>query len=208
MSINLSPIATSDFVATLTDAATALRYKTNARPAPSLVVQALLQAEKASKQQRLTYPWEALLGDWQLGFTATRKAHFQRETAIGKGFYMPQFIPAQISFHAPPELLAQNLAQGDIRNQVQFGALALKLTGPARYLSKKNLLAFDFTQIQLCLFNRTIYQGAFRGGKAQTEDFDQRSVAELPFFAFFSVTDTWIAARGRGGGLALWVRQP
>jgi hypothetical protein len=211
MPTDLTSIAAPDFAATLTAAAMALQSKSPVRPTPSQVVQALLQAEKATKQQRLIYGWEALLGEWQLGFTAPRKAHFKGETAIGKGFYLPQFVPAQISFYSPTTTLNQDerqaLAQGNIGNQVQVGALKLRFSGPARYLGKKNLLAFDFTQIQLSLFNRSIYQGTFRSGNAPTVDFDQRSISTLPFFAFFGVTDTWIAARGRGGGLALWVRR-
>ena len=31
-------------------------------------------------------------------------------------------------------------------------------------------------------------------------------IAKLPFFAFFLITENLIAARGRGGGLALWIK--
>jgi len=80
------------------------------------------------------------------------------------------------------------------------------LTGPAQYLGKKNLLAFGFTHIQLCLFGRAIFSRELRGGKATAIDFYHQSIAKLPFFAFFLITEDLIAARGRGGGLALWVR--
>ena len=60
--------------------------------------------------------------------------------------------------------------------------------------------------MQLCLFNHAIYTGKFRGGKAATTDFYSQPIAKLPFFAFFLVTYDFIAARGRGGGLALWVK--
>jgi hypothetical protein len=90
---------------------------------------------------------------------------------------------------------------------VQLGSMLLKLTGPARYLGKKNLLAFDFTQMQISLFGRVIYNGKFGGSKDKIEDFYERAIAKLPFFAFFLVTEDLIAARGRGGGLALWIRE-
>jgi predicted nuclease of predicted toxin-antitoxin system len=32
------------------------------------------------------------------------------------------------------------------------------------------------------------------------------SIGNLPFFTFFAVADQYIAARGRGGGLAIWVK--
>ncbi len=189
----------TDFVAILERAAVSLRTK-ELRPSAKEVVDALLQAEKAAKQQRQVYPLESLFGQWRLCFTAPKNAHLKSGVALGKGFYVPQIAPAQISFHPSP-----NLSQAEITNSLQFGSLQFKLTGPARYLDKKNLLAFDFTHMELSLFNRAIYSGGFRGGKLKNADFEQQSISKLPFFAFFLVTKDFIAARGRGGGLALWV---
>lgn len=202
MTAELTPTV-PDFVTTLTDAAVAFRNKSSDRPCSKVVVNALLQAEKAAKQQRLTYPLKSLLGDWRLCFTAPRKAHLQSGIALGKGFYVPQIAPAQISFTQAST--SEHPSKAEISNQIQFGPLLFKLTGPAQYLGKKNLLAFDFTYIQLYLFERGVYSG-FRGGTKAT-DFYDRSIAKLPFFAFFLVTENFIAARGRGGGLAIWVKQ-
>ena len=184
----------------LDHAAASLRSKSD-RPEAKEVVKALLQAEKAAKQQKLVYPLESLFGQWRLCFTAPKNAHFRSGVALGKGFYVPQIAPAQISFCS-----SQNLGEARITNSVQFGSLQLKLTGPAHYLDKKNLLMFDFTQVEILLFNRAVYSGGFRGGKLKEADFYKRSVA-TPFFAFFRVTEDLIAARGRGGGLALWVKE-
>ena len=201
MTADLTPTTEPDFVATLSLAAAALKNRRSDRPPAKKVVNALLQGEKAAKQQRLTYPLQSLLGNWQLYFTAPRKAHLSGEVATGKGFYIPQIATAQISFTQTPIS-----GQLEIGNQIQFGQLLFKLTGPARYLGKKNLLAFDFNQMQLCLFNRAIYSGSFRGGEAAATDFSCQPIAKLPFNAFFLVTENFIAARGRGGGLALWVK--
>lgn len=203
----LTSTALPDFVATIAQAAAAVRAKKSDRPPAKEVVNALLQAEKATKQQRLTYSLESLLGDWRLCFTAPRSAHLKSGTAQGKGFYLPQIAPAQISFSLPASTTSESASQLEIGNQIHFGSLLFKLTGPAQYLGKKNLLAFDFTQMQLALFGRTVYSGEFRGGKATAKNFSTQSFAQLPFFAFFCVTEDLIAARGRGGGLALWVRQ-
>ena len=185
----------------LDHAAASLRTKSD-RPEAKEVVKALLQAEKAAKQQKLVYPLESLFGQWRLCFTAPKNAHFKSGVALGKGLYIPQIAPAQISFCS-----SQNLGEARITNSLQFGSLQLKLTGPTRYLDKKNLLMFDFTQVEILLFNRAIYSGWFRGGKLKNADFYKRSVAKAPFFAFFRVTEDFIAARGRGGGLALWVKE-
>lgn len=203
----LTSTAKPDFVATLAHAAVALRDGTGDRPSATAVVNALLQAEKAAKQQRLTYPLEPLLGHWRLYFTAPRKARLRGGMALGKGLYVPQIAPAQISFATQAPTLGESSGKAEISNQIQFGPLLFKLTGPAHYLGKKNIMAFDFTHMQLCLFGRAVYSGNFRGGKAQAQDFYDRSIAKLPFFAFFLVTEDFIAARGRGGGLALWVKE-
>jgi hypothetical protein len=206
MTSNVSPIAsTADFLATLTQAANSLHHKTD-RPSAKSVVAALLTAEKTAKQQRLTFPTEALIGQWQLCFTAPRNAHFNQNVARGRGFYVPRIAPAHISF-SRMESAESNTSWLAIGNQVQVGSLQLKLTGPARYLGKKNLLAFDFTEWQLTAFGRRLYGGEFRGGRAKAENFANQPIAQLPFFAFFLITEEFIAARGRGGGVALWVRR-
>jgi hypothetical protein len=206
LSPDLSSIAsTADFLATLTQAANSLHHKTD-RPSTKSVVAALLTAEKTAKQQRLTFPADALIGQWQLRFTAPRNAHFKQNEPTGRGFYVPRMAPAQISFRRI-ESTEPNTSWLAINNQVQIGSLRLKLTGPARYLGKKNLLAFDFTEWQLTAFSRRLYGGEFRGGQDKAENFASQSIAKLPFFAFFLITEDFIAARGRGGGVALWVRR-
>ena len=194
-----------DFVATLTLAAAAFRDGSGNRPKAKAVVNALLQAEKLAKQQRLTYPLKSLLGHWRLCFTTPYKASLRGGIAMGKGLYVPQIARAHISFsnQAPT---SSHPGKVEISNSFQFSPLLFKLTGPAQYLGKKNLIKFDFTYMQLCLFGRAIYSGEFRGGTTAIDFYDQ-SIAKLPFFAFFLMTEDFIAARGRGGGLALWVKE-
>ncbi len=55
--------------------------------------------------------------------------------------------------------------------------------------------------------NRVVYNQPIRSGKVESEDFYNQPIAKLPFFAFFLVTENFIAARGRGGGLAIWVKE-
>ncbi|PMB39065.1 hypothetical protein CEN40_24535 [Fischerella thermalis CCMEE 5205] len=193
-----------DFTTVLEQAVSAYRGEASDRPAVPTVVNALLQAEKAAKQKKLTYPLTSLLGQWRLCFTTgTRKRKNRRGIELGRGFYLPKFGAAHICF-AATDIAAD---KGEISNQVQLGGLLLKFTGPARYLGKKNLLAFDFTQMQISLFGRVVYKQQIRGGQSQTEDFYNQSIAKLPFFAFFLVTEDLIAARGRGGGLAIWIKE-
>jgi len=204
MTGNVTSTAAPDFAA-LSQAAAAYRGQGGKVPIASLVVDALLAAEKTAKQERLAYNFESLVGTWRLCFvTGTRKVRQRGGIVLGKGLYVPKFAAAHISFSASSE---QNLGRGEISNQVQVGPVLLKLTGPAKYLGKKNLLAFDFTQMQISLFSRVVYNGQIRSGKVDSQDFYNQPISKLAFFAFFLVTEDFIAARGRGGGLALWIRE-
>lgn len=190
------------------------------RPSATAVVAALLQAEKSAKQQRLLYPVDQLLGNWRLGFTTGTRKQRRGGIALTRGFYLPGFVQAQIGFSAVDNLALAPVQSGPVQdepiqsgpvllrisNQIALGGICLRLTGPARYLNPKNLLAFDFTQLELSLAQRPLYRGNIRGGPQQAGSFSDKSIAQLPFFSFFLVTPTFIAARGRGGGLAIWVK--
>ncbi|MDF5711839.1 MAG: hypothetical protein PUP90_30235 [Nostoc sp. S4] len=203
MTANLT--STSDFITVVAQSVTAYRGQIDTRPSAEILVNALLQAEKAAKQQRLNYPFESLLGKWRLCFaTGTKKVRERGGIVLGKGLYVPKFVAIHICFSAN---LERDLDKGEIGNQVELLPILLKLTGPVQYMGKKNLLAFDFNQILISLFGRVVYNRQIRSGKVQSEDFYSQPIAKLPFFAFFLVTEDFIAARGRGGGLALWIRE-
>ncbi|MEB3337012.1 MAG: hypothetical protein VKJ46_06085 [Leptolyngbyaceae bacterium] len=197
-----------DFLSVLTEAATTFQTQSGSSYLPSeTVVKALLEAEKTAKQQRSPYSLDTLVGNWRLCFvTGTQKARKRAGIVLGKGRYVPDWVKIHLSVQIQAEVDPQP-DRGKIGNQVQLGALELKLTGPIQYSGKKNLLAFDFIHLQVHLFNRTVYSGGMRGGQAQAENFYERPISKLPFFAFFLVTPDFIAARGRGGGLALWIRE-
>ncbi len=179
-----------------------LEGKSDRTPATDLV-SALLGVEKLAKQTKLDIPITDLVGEWQLAFaTGAKKSKNRAGIRLGKGYYFPQFIPASISF--TPDATNPNI--GEIANQVAVGLVRLKLTGPYRYLGKKNLLAFDFINFEVRILDRIVYQGKMPSKKPSNRDFASKSIGELPFFSFIFASDHGISARGRGGGLALWVR--
>jgi hypothetical protein len=179
-----------------------LEGKSDRSPAADLV-SALLGVEKLAKQTKLDILITDLAGEWQLSFaTGAKKFKNKAGVRLGRGYYFPQFIPASISF--TPDQANPNI--GEIANQVAVGLVRLKLTGPYRYLGKKNLLAFDFVDFEVRILDRVVYQGKMPKKQKIDRDFASKSIAQLPFFSFISASNNGIAARGRGGGLALWVR--
>jgi len=181
--------------------------QSNSKPSPEAVVTALLEAEKNAKKNKIRYSFEQLIGHWQLCFiTGTKKTRQKAGIVLGAGRYIPQWIAKiQIAFSAEPVAEGEENSQiGRVENSVQVGAIALTLSGPTKFLVNKNILAFDFTRITVKLLGKTVYQGFIRGGEAREAEFFSLSVGKQAFFAYFLVEDGIIAARGRGGGLALW----
>jgi hypothetical protein len=183
------------------------------RPSPDAVLQVLLAAEKASKQQKTRCSMADLVGDWRLCWiTGTQKTRKRAGVVLGAGRYVPGFVTIQLSYTASPLVpdvpVESAFETGTMTNQVQCGPLSITLSGPAKLLKKNNILAFDFTRILLQLGNVTVYRGAVRGGATSEASFYQASVGKQAFFNYFLVQPNLLAARGRGGGLALWGRQP
>jgi hypothetical protein len=187
----------------LTDALAFLqRQQPQAPPAQDLVAD-LLKIEKHAKQQKQRYAYSQLLGNWRLRFiTGTVKARKQAGVALGPGRFLPQFLKIQIRY-AATDLDAD---RGTVQNSVSLGALKLQLTGPTQFWPKTNSLAFDFTHLQISIGKLTLYQGGVRGGEKRTAAFYEETLKDQAFFTYFAVQNTHLAARGRGGGLALWTR--
>lgn len=172
-------------------------------PAPADVIAALLAAEKQSKQAKQSYDYEQLLGSWRLGFVSgTQKKRARpgaKPTKVpGKGRFLPRFVTITITYTGE--------SRPTVQNSVFIGGVQLQLTGPTRFWPKTNSLGFDFTAIKASVGPLTLYNGSLRGGEAQAKKFESQSLKEQAFFTFFAVEERYIAARGKGGGLALWTR--
>ena len=182
--------------------------KLHSQPSPDVVVATLLAAEKNAKKTKTRYSFEQLIGNWQLCFiTGTKKTRKKAGIVLGAGRYIPQWI-AKISIAYSAESVAEgaeNSEIGQVENSVKVGAIELTLSGPTKFLPN-NILAFDFTRMTVKLLGKTVYQGYIRGGESREAIFFSSSVGKQAFFVYFLVENGIIAARGRGGGLALWGR--
>jgi len=84
----------------------------------------------------------------------------------------------------------------DITNSIKFGSLAIQFVGLGELQGKQPLLSFYFERIKLTIGKRVLINRAL-----ETPDKKDR-----PFFALIGIEEhgSWLAARGRGGGLAVW----
>ena len=82
-----------------------------------------------------------------------------------------------------------------LRNAVTLAGLTLQFTGPGALSGRQPLLKFRFEQVELLLGGFTLLKRGLQAPENGKE----------PFFALVSRSpEGWMAARGRGGGLALW----
>lgn len=183
----------------LQQAAQAILKRGVNKPPATELVNALLDLEKEARYQKPSHSFADLVGTWRLCFiTGTKKAKNRAGIILGAGRYLFAGIKIEIRFQ---------LTEGDrgqIDNIVQVGTVRLSVRGPAKFLSKKNLLAFDFTQIRIQILGITLYEGYIRRGKASEDSFYRKNIAQQAFFAYFIINTQLLAARGKGGGLALW----
>lgn len=177
------------------------------RPKSELLVEALLLAEKVNHQQKIKYNFQQLLGTWRLYFiTGTKNSRKNFANLIGAGFYLPPLIKITINYSQNKNNTVKE-ERGEVENKVQVGLVKFALTGPIKYITKKNILGFDFTHLTMSILETKIYQTDIRGGVESHNDFYQSSIKQQAFFSYFYVTESLIAARGRGGGLALWKKE-
>jgi hypothetical protein len=180
----------------------------NNRPAADQLLQFLLAEEKNSKKAKENITFESLVGTWRLYFiTGTQKAKKRAGIVLGKGRYLPSWLKITISYQKSEELESDEFIPGTISNEIVLGAVKLSVSGPVKFFPKTRLLAFDFSRMNLTVFNRCLYSGFIRDGERSETNFYQESIKKQAFFAYFLIAQTMIAARGRGGGLALWVEE-
>jgi hypothetical protein len=187
---------------------TAINCQKSSQPQAEAVVNALVNLEKAGKKAQRTVSYQELVGKWRLWFiTGTKKTRQRAGIMLGAGRYIPQWINIGLSYSRNPEVTLNNAEAGNVENSVSLGGLNLTLTGPTKFFQKQKLLAFDFTQMTIRLFGKVIYSGNIRQGKQSTDTFYEEPIKKQAFFRYFHIGEDCIAARGRGGGLALWRRE-
>ena len=167
-----------------------------------------ISALEKSKEKNVS--GEALTGKWRLIYTTGTKKVAANVNKTGGGSYFP--IPAVQSF---------DLNSGRIRNGIYLGPIKFFFDGPFIWREKLNMLEFTFTRVSFALgsagpWSKDIDDGKWdavkmaeqsaSSGQGNVEKGKPSKPGANPFFKFVYTDDKCIAARGRGGGLALWAR--
>ena len=147
----------------------------------------LLDRERRVRQHGTGLQAADLLGCWRL------------DQVWPKGSPRPSAFSGSLlrAVQARLEIAAAEAGEGELAlcNAVSLGPLELRFRGVGRLQGSRPLLQFSFQQLQLSLGGRVLVQRALPSPVPQ----------RLPFFALIGRDPSgWLAARGRGGGLALW----
>ncbi|WP_087069276.1 hypothetical protein [Cyanobium sp. NIES-981] len=152
---------------------------------------AILELERGSRGQGSGLGQEDLRGCWRLQRLWDRQA---RPLQVAAGLLRP--LAASLS------LTPGEHGQLAVRNSVRLGGLEVRFMGAGELRGRRPLLVFWFDRLELRLGERRLWQRPLA----------RPAERSLPFFALIASRregeKAWLVARGRGGGLALWRREP
>jgi hypothetical protein len=169
------------------------------------LAQALSQTERTEKRLLPSDSYAQLLGTWRLVFVSKAKKASRQ--------WIPAWVQIQITYAQDSTISLKPLTAqaasvlGRVYNQVQLGILKLTLSGPTVFNPTNGILAFDFTRFTVEVAERSLFSAPMRGGSKREAEFYDLPLKEQAFFRFFWITPQGVAARGKGGGLALWVKK-
>jgi len=144
----------------------------------------LLALERQAREHGTGLDVQALQGCWQLELVWPKGS---RRPSAFSGWLL-RGLSARLEISADAEGLA-------LSNAVNLGLLELRFRGAGQLLGRRPLLQFSFQQLQVSLGGRLLIQ----------RDLPEPAARRLPFFALIARDPSgWLAARGRGGGLAVW----
>tara|TARA_B100000287_G_C20503290_1_gene730003 strand:- start:40 stop:525 length:486 start_codon:yes stop_codon:yes gene_type:complete len=86
----------------------------------------------------------------------------------------------------------------EITNSINFGLLNINFKGIAELKGLKPLLTFYFQKLKINIGDFQIFY----------KEFKKPDDKKMPFFSLIGISskDKWMCARGRGGGLAIWIK--
>jgi len=147
--------------------------------------------EKNSQKNGSGILYEELLGIWKFKYV------------WGKDSNEIKNIPSSILqvLSARLELKSENKEDRinyKIKNSINFGLLNISFIGRAELKGLRPLLVFYFEELKIRISNLTIINKELK----KPED------KKMPFFSLVGIStqNNWLCARGRGGGLAVWVK--
>jgi len=148
--------------------------------------------EKNSQKNGSGIVYEELLGIWKFKYV------------WGKESDEIKNIPSSILQVLSAKLeLKKNNSQNNsvdfrIKNSISFGILSIIFCGQASLKGTRPLLPFFFENLIINFGNFTLVNKPLKKPEEK----------QMPFFSLIAISkeNNWMCARGRGGGLAIWIK--
>ena len=148
--------------------------------------------ECISKKDGSGIGYEDLIGTWK--FNSVWKKGSEEVDNISSSIL--QVLKAKLE-------LKKNISQDkkvnfNIKNSISFGILSIIFYGQASLKGTRPLLPFFFENLKINIGNFTLINKPLKKPEEK----------QMPFFSLIAISkdDSWMCARGRGGGLAIWIK--
>jgi len=135
--------------------------------------------------------YEELLGIWKFKYV-WRKESDEIENITSS---ILQVLSAKLELKSKNK---EDQIYYEIKNSINFGLLNINFIGSAELKGLRPLLAFYFEELKISISNFPIFNKKLK--KPENK--------KMPFFSLVGIStkDKWLCARGRGGGIAIWVK--
>ena len=149
------------------------------------------QLEQNSQKEGSGIVYEELLGIWRFQYV-WKKGSDEIDNISST---ILQVLSARLELTKKDPENNLNFA---IKNSISFGLLNIIFTGSASLKGLRPLLPFYFDNFKINIGNFAIINKSIKKPKEK----------KMPFFSLIGISkvDNWMCARGRGGGLAIWIR--
>ena len=154
-------------------------------------IKELKQLEKNSQRNGSGIVYEELLGIWKLKYVWGKESDEVKNIVSS----ILQVLSARLELKRKNK---EDQLNYEIKNSINFGLLKIIFIGSAELKGLRPLLAFYFEKLKISINNFPIYKKELKKPEDQ----------KMPFFSLVGIStkDKWLCARGRGGGLAIWVK--
>ena len=148
--------------------------------------------ESISKKDGSGIEYEDLIGTWK--FNSVWKKGSKEIDNISSSIL--QVLSAKLELKKTNS--QNNIVDYQIKNSVSFGILSIIFCGQASLKGARPLLPFFFENL---IINIGIFTLVNKPLKKPEEK-------QMPFFSLIAISKekNWMCARGRGGGLAIWIK--
>ena len=148
--------------------------------------------ETISKKDGSGIGYEDLIGTWK--FNSVWKIGSEKIDNISSSIL--QVLSAKLEFKKSH---SQNKnIDFRIKNSISFGILSIIFCGQASIKGKRPLLIFFFEDLKINFGNFTLVNKPLKKPEQK----------QMPFFSLIAMSkeNNWMCARGRGGGIAIWIK--